>query len=85
MFPLKNLEDPQGALGGLENIHSYGNADFTTDFPQAAEWIGNFEMDLDTLYSLETAMFTDYDGQDYEPIVAQWIEDNQEYVDGLTS
>ena len=85
VFPLKNLEDPQGALGGLESIHSYGSTDFTTDFPQAAEWIGNFEMDLDTLYSLETAIFTDYDGQDYEPIVAQWIEDNQEYVDGLTS
>ena len=85
VFPLKNLEDPQGALGGLESIHSYGSVDFTTDFPQAAEWIGNFEMDLDTLYSLETAMFADYDGQDYGPIVAQWIEDNQEYVDGLTS
>jgi glycine betaine/proline transport system substrate-binding protein len=30
-------------------------------------------------------MFVDYDGQDYAPIVAQWMEDNQEYVDGLTS
>ncbi|MDH6237324.1 hypothetical protein H4V99_002069 [Cryobacterium sp. CG_9.6] len=26
-----------------------------------------------------------YDGSDYGPIVAQWIEDNQDYVDGLTS
>jgi glycine betaine/proline transport system substrate-binding protein len=42
-------------------------------------------MDLDTLYTLEEAMFVDYDGSDYAPIVAQWIEDNQEYVDGLTS
>ena len=84
-FPLKNLEDPQGALGGVESIHSYASTDFKTDFPQAAEWVENFEMDLDTLYSLEQAMFVEYDGQDYAPIVAQWIEDNQEYVNGLTS
>ncbi|TFB69072.1 glycine betaine ABC transporter substrate-binding protein [Cryobacterium glaciale] len=85
VFPLKNLEDPQGTLGGVESIHSYGSVDFKTDFPTAAGWIENFEMDLDMLYSLENAMFVEYDGQDFEPIVAQWIEDNQEYVDGLTS
>ncbi|MDJ0349089.1 glycine betaine ABC transporter substrate-binding protein [Cryobacterium sp. PH29-G1] len=85
VFPLKNLEDPQGALGGVESIHSYAKSDFKTDFPTAAGWIESFDMDLDTLYSLENAMFVDYDGQDYGPIVAQWIEDNQEYVDGLTS
>ena len=85
VFPLKNLEDPQGALGDVESIHTYVNADFTTDFPTAAGWFENFEMDLDMLYTLENAMFVDYDGSDYGPIVAQWIEDNQEYVDGLTS
>ena len=85
VFPLKNLEDPQGALGDVESIHTYVDADFTTDFPTATGWLENFEMDLDMLYTLENAMFVDYDGSDYEPIVAQWIEDNQEYVDGLTS
>ncbi len=83
-FPLKNLEDPQGALGGTESIHSYAQKDFKTDFPTAAGWIEGFEMDLDTLYSLEKAMFVDYDGQDFGPIVAKWIDDNQDYVDGLT-
>jgi len=84
-FGMKNLEDPEGALGGAEGIHTYGKASFVEDFPQAAEWFGNFEMDLDTLYSLEQAMFVEYDGQDYGPIVAQWIDDNREYVDSLTS
>ena len=42
-------------------------------------------MDLDKLYSLEKAMFVDYDGKDYEPIVAKWISENQEYVDSLTA
>jgi len=84
-FPLKNLEDPEGALGGTEGIHSYSKTDFATEFPQAAEWIGDFEMDLEMLYSLEGAMFIDYDGSDYGPIVADWIAENREYVDGLTS
>jgi len=84
-FPLKNLEDPEGALGGTEGIHSYSKTDFEAEYPQAAEWIGDFEMDLDMLYSLEAAMFIDYDGQDYGPVVAEWIAANQEYVDSLTS
>jgi glycine betaine/proline transport system substrate-binding protein len=84
-FDLKNLEDPEGTLGVAETIHAYGKADFAEEFPQATEWISNFELDLDRLYSLETAMFVDYDGQDYGPIVQKWIEDNQEYVDSLTA
>ena len=84
-FPLKNLEDPEGALGGTEGIHSYSSTDFEDEYPQAAEWIGDFAMDLDMLYSLEAAMFIDYDGQDYGPVVADWIAANQDYVDSLTS
>jgi len=54
------------------------------DEGQAAKWLSGYKMDLDQLYSLETAMFVDYDGQDYGPIVAKWIADNQDYVDSLT-
>ena len=84
-FPLKNLDDPEGALGGTEGIHSYSKTGFDEDFPQAAEWISGFEMDLQMLYSLEAAMFIDYDGQDYGPVVAGWIAENRDYVDSLTS
>ncbi|WP_353987969.1 glycine betaine ABC transporter substrate-binding protein [Ruicaihuangia caeni] len=84
-FPIRNLEDPEGTLATVESIHTYGKAGFADDFPQVAEWLADFEMDLDTLYSLEKAMFVDYDGSDFGPIVEQWIADNQEYVDSLTS
>jgi glycine betaine/proline transport system substrate-binding protein len=84
-FPIKTLEDPEGALGGNESIHAYGKTAFPEDFPQVTEWLGDFEMDLDTLYSLERAMFVDYEGSDYGPVVAEWITQNQEYVDSLTS
>jgi glycine betaine/proline transport system substrate-binding protein len=84
-FDLKNLEDPEGTLGDAESLHAYGKKDFATDFPQVTEWMSGFKMDLDHLYSLETAMLVDYEGTDYGPIVAKWIEENQEYVDSLTA
>ncbi|WP_104084273.1 glycine betaine ABC transporter substrate-binding protein [Cryobacterium sp. Y11] len=84
-FPIKNLEDPEGTLESVESLHSFGSADFSEKFPEASGWIEGFEMELEMLYTLEEAMFVDYDGSDYAPIVAQWIEDNQEYVDGLSS
>ena len=84
-YPIKDLEDPQGLLGDAEGIHSVAATTFGEDFPEVHEWISNFEMPSDLLYSLEDAMFNQYDGDDYGPIVEQWIEDNQEYVDGLTS
>ncbi|MCU1545440.1 MAG: glycine/betaine transporter substrate-binding protein [Homoserinimonas sp.] len=84
-FDLKNLEDPEGSLGATETIHAYGKSDFATEFPEVTEWFAGFELDLDRLYDLENAMFVNYDGQDYAPIIAKWIADNQEYVDGLTA
>lgn len=84
-LPIKTLEDPKGALKNVESIHSFGKADFGDDFPQAEKWIKGFDMDLEKLYSLEKAMFVDYDGQDYGPIVEKWISENKDYVDSLTA
>ncbi|GAB3618543.1 glycine betaine ABC transporter substrate-binding protein [Okibacterium endophyticum] len=84
-FPIKNLEDPEGALGETESLYTYGSEEFVENSPQAAEWLENFTMDNEKLNSLIKAMFIDYEGDDYAPILEQWIEDNQEYVDGLTS
>lgn len=84
-FPIKNLEDPDGALGGTESLHSYGRVGFADDFPEVAEWLGGFQMDLDTLYSLENLLFVENDTDDLGPLVEQWIAENQDYVDGLTS
>jgi len=82
---LKNLKDPENTLGDAEGLHAYGKSTFKADYPQAAKWLGDYKMDLDQLGSLEKAMFVDYDGKDFGPIVAQWIKDNQDYVDSLTS
>ncbi|GAA1703815.1 glycine betaine ABC transporter substrate-binding protein [Microbacterium sediminicola] len=84
-FPIKDLEDPEGLLGDAEGIHTIAASTFATDFPEVHEWLSNFEMDSELLYSLEDAMFNQYDGDDYAPVVAEWITENQEWVDSLTS
>jgi len=84
-FPIKDLEDPNGLLGDAESIHSVSSTQFGEDFAEVSGWIEGFTMPSDLLYSLEDAMFNQYDGEDYAPIIEQWIADNQDYVDGLTS
>lgn len=84
-FPIKNLDDPEGALGGSESITSYGRAGFSDDFPEVAGWLADFRMDLELLYDLENVLFVENDTDDYAPLVEQWIADNREWVDGLTA
>ncbi|HWM15349.1 MAG TPA: glycine betaine ABC transporter substrate-binding protein, partial [Microbacterium sp.] len=84
-FPIKDLEDPEGTLGDAEGIHSFGGKSFEETHPTLAGWLKDFTMDSELLYSLENAMFNESDEDDYGPIVEQWIADNQDYVDSLTS
>lgn len=84
-FPIKDLEDTEGALGDAEGIHSFGGKSFEENFPTLSGWLKDFTMDSDTLYSLENAMFNGSETDDYAPVVEQWISENQEWVDSLTS
>ena len=84
-FPVKDLKDPKGLLGDAESIHSVGAKSFATDFPEVHDWISNFRMPSENLYSLEDAMFNQASGDDYGPVVKKWIAENQEWVDALTS
>ena len=84
-FPVKNLEDPKGSLGGTESIHTYARDGFSNDHPEVSQWFKNFKMDLETLYDLENVLFVENDTDDYEPLVRQWMQDNPEFVQGMTS
>ncbi len=85
-FPLKDLADPQGALGAAEGLHSYSRTGFTDDAPVAAGWISNFTMETAMLDSLQNVLFNgDSDSSDYPKIVADWAAENQSFVDGLTA
>lgn len=85
-YPIKPLEDPQEALGQEENMTTYARAGFSEDQPEVFEWLADFEIDTDTLQSLEEAMFMEeVDQGDYPEVVREWMEENQDWVDSLTS
>ncbi|MFY9712309.1 MAG: glycine betaine ABC transporter substrate-binding protein [Microbacterium sp.] len=86
-FDIKDLEDPEETLGAAEGIHSFAGTEFETEFPEVFEWLSGFKMDSDTLFSLENVMYNsgEEDISDYTEIVEKWMDENQEWVDGLTS
>ncbi|WP_127573967.1 glycine betaine ABC transporter substrate-binding protein [Georgenia faecalis] len=83
-FPIKDLEDPEGALGEADDIYTYGTAAFATEYPDVAEWIANFTMDADQLHALENIMFNENGGSDNEGSVEQWLEENPDFVATVT-
>jgi glycine betaine/proline transport system substrate-binding protein len=83
-FPIKDLEDPDGLLGDAEGIHSVASTDFADQHPEVAGWLEDFRMDNELLYSLEDAMFNGSETDDYGLVVAEWMAENSEWVDGLT-
>lgn len=80
------MDPGAGLTQQIENevIPTYARADFADDFPEVAEWLQNFEMDGETLHSLESMMFFEAETDDYGPIVEEWAAENQEYVESLT-
>ncbi|GAA1990767.1 glycine betaine ABC transporter substrate-binding protein [Isoptericola halotolerans] len=43
-YPLKRLEDPQGAFGESENLEFIATAGFSEQHPEVAEWLGQIDL-----------------------------------------
>lgn len=85
-YDIKDLADPEGTLGAAESIHTFTRSGFETDHPEVNEWLSEFRMDSEALFSLENVMYnTGEDVTDYTEIVRQWMTENQEWVDSLTA
>ncbi len=84
VYDIRDLEDPEGLLGDAEEIHILGTDGFSAEFPEVAEWLGNFEMNDDQLASLENLIINEYGEGEEEAAVDEWLSDpaNQELVDG---
>ena len=81
-FPVKDLEDPLGALGEAEALHFLATAGFAEEYPEAAEIIGAIEMDDDQYGALEDMVVNEYgEGQEAEAIDA-WLEEHSAAVGG---
>lgn len=79
-YDLKFLEDPQGSLGGPENIQTIARLGLEEDMPEAYQVLNAFEWELEDLQSVM------YAGQDmpFEEAGQNWIDDNQDKVEQWT-
>jgi glycine betaine/proline transport system substrate-binding protein len=83
-FGMRDLEDPKGSLGEPETLNEVANADFSGEFPEVAEMMGNAKLDDEQYGALEKGVVDAGDDEDAQrEAVATWISDNQDWVDGL--
>lgn len=81
-FDMKDLEDPEEALGEAETLNSVAHAGFSEEFPEVADMMSNFSLDDDQYGQLEDMIVNDYEGEETEGARA-WLEENPDFVDSL--
>lgn len=81
-FPVRDLEDPKGALGEAEGLHELATAGFSEEFPEAAEMMANAKLDDEQYGTLEDQV-VNQNPDDPAAGVEAWIADNQDWVDSL--
>ncbi|GGO73240.1 glycine betaine ABC transporter substrate-binding protein [Nocardioides deserti] len=82
-FPVKDLEDPEGALGEAETLNAIATAGFSEEHPEVAEMMGNLTLDDDQYGSLENLVVNEYgEGREDEAVEA-WLEENPDVLEAL--
>lgn len=82
-FPVRPLEDPKGAFGKPEGLHSLARDGFSKDFPDVTDMIKNFKLTDAQYGSLEDAVVNKF-GQGKEPQAVQaWLKENPDYAPSL--
>ncbi len=82
-YPVRDLEDPEGAMGEAEEIHTVGRTGFTEDYPTLTKLIEAFTLTDEQLFSLENVMFNEDGGSDPAASAAAWLEENPDFVTDL--
>ncbi|GAA2261569.1 glycine/betaine ABC transporter permease [Streptomyces ruber] len=81
-YELKKLEDPKGAWGEGDGVHSLSRKGFSDDDPTVAGWLKDFTMSEKQLTSLEAEINKAGKGRQQEA-VRTWLKDNPGLVDEL--
>jgi len=82
-FPVKDLEDPKGALGEAEGLHELARKGFAEDFPEVAEMMGKAKLNDEQYGTLEDLVVNEYgEGKEAEA-VTQWLKDNPDWAGTL--
>ncbi|WP_433502585.1 glycine betaine ABC transporter substrate-binding protein [Pseudonocardia halophobica] len=79
-YPLKVLEDPQGAWGQPDQMKIIATKGWSEANPEVAGWLKNFKITPEQLSSLMLKIQEAGKGQE-ETATKQWISENQQVVD----
>ncbi|MCG7287035.1 glycine betaine ABC transporter substrate-binding protein [Cellulomonas sp. ACRRI] len=82
-YPVRDLEDPEGAMGEAEEIHTVGRTGFSEDYPTLTKLIEAFTLTDEQLFSLENLMFNEDGGSDPAASAAAWLDENPDFVADL--
>ena len=82
-YPVRDLEDPEGAMGEAEEIHTVGRTGFSEDYPTLTKLIEAFTLTDEQLFSLENLMFNEDGGSDPTGSAQQWLDENPDFVTDL--
>jgi glycine betaine/proline transport system substrate-binding protein len=77
-YDLKDLEDPENALGDPDSIHALARDGFSEDYPELAEALQNFQFEHDDLSQL-TVEVLEEEGQELEGAQG-WLDENRDLV-----
>jgi glycine betaine/proline transport system substrate-binding protein len=79
-FPVKDLQDPKGALGPSEGLHAIATEGFSEEFPEVAKMMGSFELNDQEYGQLEDMVVNEYgDGKEAQAVDA-WLKQNPDFV-----
>ena len=82
-YPVRDLEDPLGAMGEAEGLHVLARDGFAAEFPELADFIAQLKLDDDAYGALESLVTSDEFEGDSEGAVDQWISENADAFPGL--
>jgi len=75
-FPVKDLDDPKGAMGKPESLHFLGTKGFAEKFPEAAKLIAGITLDDAQYGSLEDLVVNQYGKGKEAEAVTEWLKKN---------
>lgn len=84
-FPIKALEDPEGAFGEPEGLHVLAREGFSEDQPEVAEMMSNFTLTEEEFGTIEGMIVNDYEQGEEEKAAADWLAKNPELADELAA
>ncbi|ONK09609.1 glycine betaine ABC transporter substrate-binding protein [Streptomyces sp. MP131-18] len=78
-YNVRDLEDPEGALGEVEALHFLGREGFAEEFPEVAEWIEGIKLSDEEYGALEDLVVNQHQ-DDPAAGVAEWMEEHADVV-----